>query len=1346
MKHFFNYFSSLITKIFSAKRLQQVEVLILTLFLLLSAISIQSASAAKDKTAVFDSPVADTHPIFPLAADTATSLPTATVTPTATPLPPATIMYITRDNNATATNAGSVSWTVKFSDQLSGLDVSNLSLINTGLGGPSITGVSPIGNSPSSDWTVTASTGTGSGKLGLNLFNDTGLSRNITTALPYVGDVYTIDRIAPWVESFERQPATSDAYTNNDTLTFRVTFSERVFQVDSGDFKVYNNNPDATTTATITNVSPVPNTFIMYDLTISGGDLANFNGTVGLDVSASNDIQDRAANALAADPPSPDETYLVDNVDPTITIERAAGQDDLTNTSPVNFTITFSEKVKTFTIGAVILNSSAPGASLTNITNVSPPNSVTDIYNVTVGNMTGEGTISVSVSADKVVDLAGNGNSAASGVDNSVFYDLAPTVTIKPAAGQISPTSGSPINFTVIFNEAVTGFVTGDIQLSGTANPTTATVTQSAPNDGTTYNVAVSGMTDDGTVIASIPAGIAIDRNGLDNQNLASTNTDNSVEYDTHRPDATIALANGYITPTNQSPIKFRITFTERVRGFATGDVTLSGTANPTIGTVTEIVHDTTYEVAVSGMTVNVGTVIVSISAGVVTDRASLPNLASNVVTVDYDAAPPSPPAILTPANGSSIGNNMPAITGTTDLDSTMVKVYLDGAFAGAATLDGNGNWSYSPTTTLGDMLHTVKATASDAVGNISQDSSINSFTVDTFSAPPIISAPVNDSFTKINTPTITGTAEVSSTISIYIDDTLANNTTKANAQSGVWTYTVPVALGDGEHNVKAIATDQVGNVSLVSSTRKFTVDTGIPNAPIISDPADNNFTKDNTPSVQGTAEAHSAITISIYDAGNLLKANGTAQADGSGIWSYVAPVLSDGQYTVTSTAADAALNVSVYSIIHTFTVDTILPDTKIETKPLPVSKDSDFTFSSTDINIDTFECALDGKPFVDCFEGDPLSKLENGSRTIAVRAKDKAGNVDNSPETYQWILKRPPPVTSNGQPSNPSFVDTQVFKFTGAAGSTFQCALDIMVFNADTDADLCSSPQPYFGLSFGPHTVWIRAIVKADSGEKTIGDPKAYTWVISDTRIVSHPEKVTYKHAATFTFYGLYLGSTTVFKCKLDGGAFGDCLSNKIYSNLSDGNHSFWVKAGKQGFNTDGKPAVIWDDATPALYTWTIKSERAVNGGYNTYSAASKIPTSWSSSPTFTALDGKDTLNKFEGTASVKVVGDGKTKTLTQTLSFAGPSGAQFIFSFYARGSALPVAGVCSAQVILYRAVGLPLTKTVSCTNGTYGFTKKTIVPFSAPWAFNKIVIKFTFNKPNGMVWFDAVSLREIE
>src|SRR5437867_8847929 len=124
-------------------------------------------------------------------------------------------------------------------------------------------------------------------------------------------------------------------------------------------------------------------------------------------------------------------------------------------------------------------------------------------------------------------DAAGNLNTASTSTDNRVSFDTPPpTVTINQAAGQADPTSASPINFTAVFSEPVSGFTGAGVTLSGTAGGTKTVTVSGGPS---TYNVAVSGMTTAGTVIASIPAGVA--RDAANNANTASTSTDNSVSF-----------------------------------------------------------------------------------------------------------------------------------------------------------------------------------------------------------------------------------------------------------------------------------------------------------------------------------------------------------------------------------------------------------------------------------------------------------------------------------------------------------------------------------------------------------------------------------------------------------------------------------------------------------------------------------------------------------------------------------------------------------------------------------------------------------------------------------------------
>ncbi|WP_374689745.1 Ig-like domain-containing protein, partial [Promineifilum sp.] len=187
-------------------------------------------------------------------------------------------------------------------------------------------------------------------------------------------------------------------------------------------------------------------------------------------------------------------------------------------------------------------------------------------YNVAVSGMTGSGTVISTVPDNVDEDAAGSDNEDSTSTDNEVTYNApdttAPTVTINQASGQADPTSASPINFTVVFSEPVTGFTDADVTLSGSAGATTATVSETGPMNGTTYNVAVSGMTSSGTVIASVAANVAQDAAG--NGNTASTSTDNTVTYtapDTTPPDTTI---NGNPpNPSNSANASFSFTSTE---------------------------------------------------------------------------------------------------------------------------------------------------------------------------------------------------------------------------------------------------------------------------------------------------------------------------------------------------------------------------------------------------------------------------------------------------------------------------------------------------------------------------------------------------------------------------------------------------------------------------------------------------------------------------------------------------------------------------------------------------------------------------------------------------------------
>src|SRR5205809_1074731 len=135
-------------------------------------------------------------------------------------------------------------------------------------------------------------------------------------------------------------------------------------------------------------------------------------------------------------------------------------------------------------------------------------------------------------------------------------------------------------------------------------------------------------MSSAGTVIASIPAGVA--RDAANNANTASTSTDNSVSLDRKsvaQRTRTHNQAAGQADPTSTSPINFTAVFSEPASRFTETDVTIGGTAGG-IKTVTVSGGALTYNVAVCGMT-TAGTVIATIAAGMATDAAGNLNTAS---------------------------------------------------------------------------------------------------------------------------------------------------------------------------------------------------------------------------------------------------------------------------------------------------------------------------------------------------------------------------------------------------------------------------------------------------------------------------------------------------------------------------------------------------------------------------------------------------------------------------------------------------------------------------------------------------------------------------------------------
>ena len=303
--------------------------------------------------------------------------------------------------------------------------------------------------------------------------------------------------------------------------------------------------------------------------------------------------------------------------------------------------------------------------------------------------------------------------------------DTTPDVKINQAATQADPTSATPIVFTVVFSEPVTGFAGTDVAFTGSTAG--GTLAAAVSGSGENYSVSVSGMTTSGTVVASIPAGAAADADN--NPTLASTSTDNSVQFNSPPPTVTINQAVGQADPTTGGPISFDVLFSKPVTGFTASDVAFTGSTAG--GTLVATISGTGpgYTVSVTGMTSN-GTVVASIPAGAVNDAGNQPNAASTSSdnSVTFTAGTPS--VTINQASGQADPTGAATVSFTVQFSEpvtgfTASDISFTGSTAAGtlvATVTGSGAFytvSVTGMTASGTIVVTIPAGAAvDADNN----------------------------------------------------------------------------------------------------------------------------------------------------------------------------------------------------------------------------------------------------------------------------------------------------------------------------------------------------------------------------------------------------------------------------------------------------------------------------------------------------------------------------------------------------------------------------------------------------------------------------------------------------
>jgi Phosphoesterase family/Bacterial Ig-like domain/Secretion system C-terminal sorting domain len=294
--------------------------------------------------------------------------------------------------------------------------------------------------------------------------------------LPHAGNSTNVPPIAQvWLNPTKPTVAISSSSmqpTNLSSISVSFTFSESVTGFDLADIAVTN--------ATIGNFSG------------SGANYTAFVSPSNQGVLTVSVPADAATNGSAiGNFASLTLIRLFDNIRPTVEITSTAPA--TTNTSPIPLTFTFNEDATGFTLGDI----NVTGGTASDYVKLSRT-----VYTANI-TPTGQGTVTVNIPSNRVNDYAANGNIASA--DFIRVYDTAaPTVDITSTAAE--PTNVSPIPITITFNEAVTGFDAGDLDVSNGAVGNFA-------GSGTAYTANVTPTTS-GAVTVSVAAGKASDAAG----------------------------------------------------------------------------------------------------------------------------------------------------------------------------------------------------------------------------------------------------------------------------------------------------------------------------------------------------------------------------------------------------------------------------------------------------------------------------------------------------------------------------------------------------------------------------------------------------------------------------------------------------------------------------------------------------------------------------------------------------------------------------------------------------------------------------------------------------------------
>ena len=550
------------------------------------------------------------------------------------------VASIVRDDpSSSPTNEDSLTWQVTFSEAVSNVTASDFEVTGT-TATLAVTGSGTTYDVTASGGDLAGLTATVTLTFASGQDIEDAAANDLTNTVPAGTneDDYVVDNTAPRVASIVRDDPSSSP-TNEDSLTWQVTFSEAVSNVTASDFEVTG------TTATLA----VTGSGTTYEVTASGGNLAALDGTVTLAFASGQNIEDAAGNALTATTPAGtnENDYVVDNTAPRVdSIERL--QSSPTHEDRLTWRVTFSEAVSNVGTADFSLSGTTAGRSIIAFSR--------SVYSVTAsgGNLADlDATVTLSfASGQDIEDAAGNALTATTPTGTNendyVLDNTAPTVEITG----VPLTSSAAFTATFTFSEAVLLFLVDDIALgNATASnfmPTTALVATTSYT-AAAYTALITPATD-GAVTVDVAAGVAEDLAGNDNTAaIQASSTYTAPIVDTTAPTvASIVRDDPSSSPTHEDSLTWQVTFSEAVSNVTASDFEVTGTT----ATLAVTGSGTTYEVTASGGNLAAldGTVTLAFASG-----QDIEDAAGNALTATTPAG--------TNENDYVVDNTAPTVT-----------------------------------------------------------------------------------------------------------------------------------------------------------------------------------------------------------------------------------------------------------------------------------------------------------------------------------------------------------------------------------------------------------------------------------------------------------------------------------------------------------------------------------------------------------------------------------------------------------------------------------------------------------------------------------------------------------